>query len=259
MYGVTTDRRRARDARRKQIRRRRFMVLVLAVTLVSLAVWAATALPTSTPAKVPATVADPTFGATPVADQIVIAHVADVPVVLPVPGEATTAIAYHPVGTPEAVAFAPQGECVSGGGIGRRLADIFKSGGGVQYYLIAGEGGDASAATAGLSVGAAPGSSIVSPVDGVVTSVKEYDLLGRHPDVQVDIRLAADPTLLLVLTHVDKVRVQPGEQLVAGETPIGEVRAFARELDQALRRFTSDNGDHAQLMVLRVASELGEF
>lgn len=259
MYGVTTDRRRARDARRKQIRRRRFAVLVLAVTLVSLAVWAAAALPTSTPAKVPATVADPTFGATPVAEQIVIARVEEVPIVLPVPSEATTAIAYHPVGTPEAVAFAPQGECVSGGGIGRRLADIFSSGGGVQYYLIDSEGAGSSPATAGLSVGAAPGSSIVSPVDGVVTAVKEYELMGRHPDIQVDIRLASDPTLLLVLTHVDHVQVAPGEEVVAGETMVGEVRAFARELDQALRAFTSDNGDHAQLMVLRVASELGEF
>jgi len=259
MYGLTTDRRRAREARRKQIRRRRFGVLALAVTFVSLAVWAAAALPTATPARVPDTVAHPTFGATPAAEQIVIAHVGDVPIVLPVPGEATTAIAYHPAGTPEAVALSPQGECVSGGGIGRRLADIFKSGGGVQYYLIESEGGDTLAATAGLSVGAAPGSSIVSPVDGVVTAVKEYDLLGRHRDVQVDIRLASDPTLLLVLTHVAGVRVEPGEQVVAGETLVGEVRAFAQELDQALRRFTSDNGDHVQLMVLKVASELGEF
>ncbi len=259
MYGVTTERRRAHDARRKQIRRRRFAVLVLAMTLVSLAIWAATALPTSTPARVPQTVADPTFGASPVADRIVIAHAGEVPVVLPVPGEATTAVAYHPVGTPDAVAFVPEGECVSGGGIGRRLADIFKSGGGVQYYLIQGEGGDASEATAGLSIGAVPGSAIVSPVDGVVTAVKEYELLGRHADIEVDIRLTADPTLILVLTHVADVRVKPGEQVVAGETPIGAVRAFADELDQALSRFTSDNGDHVQLMVLRLASDLGEF
>ena len=259
MRGLTHDRRRARDARQKQIRRRRFGVLVLAVTLVLLAVWAATAMPTATPANVPETAVHPTFGATPAVDQIVVAYVGDVPVVLPVPGEATTAIAYHPAGTPDAVAFAPQGECVSGGGIGQRLADIFKSGGGVQYYLIEGEGGDASDATAGLSVGAAPGSSIVSPVDGVVEAVKEHELLGRHADIQVDIRLASDPTLMLVLTHIADVRVEPGEQVVAGETRIGEVRAFARELDQALRQFTSDNGDHVQLMVLRVASELGEY
>jgi hypothetical protein len=259
MQGPIPDRRQARDARRKQIRRRRLGAFVLAVSLVSLAVWAATALPTATPAKVPETAVRPTFGATPASDQVVIARVSDVPILLPVPGEATTAIAYHPVGSPDAVAFSPEGECVSGGGIGRRLADIFQSGGGVQYYLIGGDGGDGSAETAGLSVGAVPGSSIVSPVDGVVVAVKEYELSGRHTDVQVDIRLAADPTLMLVLTHVDDVRVEPGEQVVAGETLIGEVRAFARELDQALREFTSDHGDHAQLMVLRVVSELGEF
>ena len=80
--------------------------------------------------------------------------------------------------------------------------------------------------------------------------------IGNH---RVDIRLASDPTLMLVLMHVADVQVEPGVEVVAGETQIGEVRAFARELDQALRRFTSDNGDHAQLMVLRVASELGEF
>lgn len=259
MRSLTNDRRQARVARRKQIRRRRFGALVLAVTFVSLAVWAATALPTATPAKVPETAVHPTFGATPASDRVVIAHVDGVPVLLPVPGDATTAIAYHPVGSPDAVAFSPEGECVSGGGIGQRLADIFKSGGDVQYYLIDGNGGDASAETAGLSVGAVPGSGIVSPVDGVVVAVKKYEVSGRHADVQIDIRLTADPTLMLVLTHVSHVRVKPGEQVVAGETPIGEVRAFAREFEQALREFTSDNGDHAQLMVLRVASELGEF
>jgi murein DD-endopeptidase MepM/ murein hydrolase activator NlpD len=259
MQGLTTDRRHERSARRKQIRRRRFGALVLVVTLVFLAVWAAIALPTATPAKVPEMAVRMTFGATPATDQVVIARVNEVPVLLPVPGDATTAVAYHPVGSPDAVAFSPEGECVSGGGIARRLADIFKSGGGLQYYLIDGNGGEASPQTAGLSVGAVPGSSIVSPVDGVVVAVKEYKLLGRHADVQVDIRLAADPTLMLVLTHVEDVQVEPGEQVVAGETPIGAVRAFDRELDQALRRFTSDNGDHAQLMVLRVTSELGEF
>jgi len=44
---------------------------------------------------------------------------------------------------------------------------------------------------------------------------------------------------------------------VAGGDPVlGVVRGFPPALDQALSRYTSDTGDHVQMMVLRVTPDL---
>jgi hypothetical protein len=54
-------------------------------------------------------------------------------------------------------------------------------------------------------------------------------------------------------------RVTVGEVVARGETQLGEVRGFPAGLDQALSRYTSDTGDHVQLMVLRITPELADF
>ena len=41
-----------------------------------------------------------------------------------------------------------------------------------------------------------------------------------------------------------------------GTSTLGAVRGFPASLDQALSQYTSDNGDHVQLVVLRVTPEL---
>ena len=41
-----------------------------------------------------------------------------------------------------------------------------------------------------------------------------------------------------------------------GTTTLGVVRGFPAALDQALSQYTSDNGDHVQLVMLRVTPEL---
>jgi hypothetical protein len=50
--------------------------------------------------------------------------------------------------------------------------------------------------------------------------------------------------------------VQIGDVVQRGVTSLGSVRGFSGALDQALSQYTSDNGDHVQLMVLRVETEL---
>ena len=44
-----------------------------------------------------------------------------------------------------------------------------------------------------------------------------------------------------------------------GESVLGEVRGLPASLDQALSRYTSDTGDHVQLMVLRVTPDLAGY
>jgi hypothetical protein len=251
------QRRRVKARRRTEIRRRRVVALVVFVTLISVAVWVAYAIPGQTPARVPASAAQPTFGSAVESDaDVVVARVEGIDVLLPVAQQVTTAVAFHPVDGSQAVPFTPVGDRVSGGGLGQRLADIFAGGGGVRYYLMGGEGVDQSSSTAGLDVGAVPGSPVLCPVDGKVTAVKRYSILGRHRDTEIDVRLAGDPSLLLVITHIEKPKVQIGDVVQRGATTLGSVRGFSGSLDQSLSQYTSDNGDHVQLMVLRVGTEL---
>ena len=101
-----------------------------------------------------------------------------------------------------------------------------------------------------------PGSAVVSPADGKVTAIKQYSILGRYPDVEMRIQLAHDSSLLLVLTHLTRPQVEIGDVVARGDTVLGSVRGFPTTLDQALSRYTSDTGDHVQMMVLRVTPEL---
>jgi len=251
-----TRRRRYKVRLRYQIKRRRAVALAVLVTLIVLAVWAAYAIPGQTPARVPEAAAQPTFGeSTPAAGAVIIAHVESVDILLPVAREVTTAVAYHPVENTNTVPFSPAGERLGGGSLGQKLADIF-AGGGVQYYLMDGNGSDRSSSTSGLDVGAVPGSQVVSPVSGKVAGIKSYSILGRYDDVEVDIRLASDPSLLLVVTHVGLLKAETGQVVTRGETVLGSVRGFPAGLDQALSRYTSDAGDHVQLVMLRVTPEL---
>jgi hypothetical protein len=248
-------RRRARTRRREQIRRRRAVALTVFVALVALAIWAAYAVPGQTPARVPQSTGVPGLDQSPASNEgVVVATIENDDVLLPVARDATTAIAYHPVDSANTVPFSPAGDRVGGGTLGQKLADIFAGGGGVQYYLM--DGGGGSSSLSGLDVGAVPGSTVVSPVSGKVTAVKKYQILGRYTDVEIDIRLASDPSLLLVVTHIAKPQVQIGAAVTRGEQTLGVVRGFPASLDQALSRYTSDTGDHVQLMMLRVTPEL---
>jgi hypothetical protein len=255
--GLTIERRRAKVLRRGQIRRRRAAALVVSVTLVVLAIWAAYAIPAATPAHIPAAAAVPTFshGATP-GDNTVLAQLEGVDVLIPVARAATTAIAYHPVDNANTVAFSPTGDRVSGGSLGQKLADIFAGGGGLKYYLMEGNGADRSSSTAGLDVGARPGSAVTSPVTGKIVARKTYSILGRYNDLELDIQLADDPSLVVMITHLAKSDVAIGDEVTAGETTLGEVRGFPASLDQSLSQYTSDSGDHLQLVALRVTQDI---
>lgn len=253
MHGLTPDRR-PRPGRRKQIRRRRAGALVIVATLSLLAVWLAYALPADTPARVPAAAAQPTFAEKASVDRrIVVATVGDVEILLPVALADTTAIGYHAADRAGSLPFSPRGERVSGGGLAQRLTDLFKSGGGLAYYLM-GEGDDASA-TGALDIGAIPGAEIFSPVDGKVVAIESTLIADKYEDVEVQIQVADDPTLLLVVSHVVETAVQLGDGVTQGDTLLGRVREYPPSVEQELCRFTSDAGDHVQFVALRVSAD----
>jgi murein DD-endopeptidase MepM/ murein hydrolase activator NlpD len=140
--------------------------------------------------------------------------------------------------------------------VGQKLADIFTSGGDVQFYLLGGSGTEASSSTSGLDIGAVPGSKVVAPISGKITAVKSYQILGRYPDTEIDIQAADDPSLLLVITHVRDAAVKIGDAVSQGTSVIGSLRGFPGGLEQQLSQYTSDSGDHLQLVALRVTAGL---
>lgn len=260
MHSLSNERRLAKNRRRRQVRRRRIVALLVAIPLVLLAVWVAYAVPAASPARVPEpSVVSPFSKAGGVAKRIVVARLGGVEVLLPVKLEATTAVAFHPVDNDNSVAFSPVGERVDADGVAARLADLFGEGGGMRYYQMAGNGNDGSAATAGLDVGAVPGVFVYSPVDGRVVGVKDYSLLGRYTDTEIQVQLAADPSTLLVITHVVTPSVEIGDEVTAGETALGRVRRYPEEVEQGLSQFTTDAGDHVQLVALRMTPQLSGF
>jgi hypothetical protein len=143
-------------------------------------------------------------------------------------------------------------------GVAGTLAVLFAKGG-MRYYMTGGDASDSSSRTAGLDVGAVPGAFIYSPVDGRVIAVTAYKLLGRYDDTEIELQLADDPSLLLIITHVVKAQVAIGADVTAGETVLGAVRAFPAQLHQDLRQFTTDNGDHVQLVAVRVPTQISGF
>ena len=99
----------------------------------------------------------------------------------------------------------------------------------------------------------------LQPVDGRVIAVTVYQLLGRYTDDEIELQLDDDPSLLLIITHIAKPQVTIGADVTAGESVLGTVRGFPRELDQDLRRFTTDAGDHVQLVAVRVPTQVSGF
>ena len=153
-----------------------------------------------------------------VGEDLVVARLEGVDVLLPVPREVSTAVAYHSVDNANTVPFSPRGDRLSGGGLGQSLGDIFAGGGAIQYYLMDGNGGDVSSSTSGLDIGAVPGSAVTSPVNGKVVAIKKYSILGRYDDVEIDLQVADDPSLLMMITHVVQPKVEIGD-VVRRATP----------------------------------------
>ncbi len=259
MQSLSNERRQAKKVRRSQVRRRRFTAIAVVVPLIIGAVWAAYAWPVSKPARVPTANVVSQFGQAGAVDRrVVVAKLENVPILLPVRLEATTAVAFHPVDNANSVALSPVGQQGDPSGVTGTLADLFASGG-MRYYMMSGDASDASSRTAGLDVGAVPGAFVYSPVDGRVMAVTTYKLLGRYEDTEIDLQLADDPSLLLIITHVTRAQVMIGANVTAGKSVLGAVRGFPTTLDQGLRRFTTDAGDHVQLVAVRVPTQITGF
>jgi len=93
-------------------------------------------------------------------------------------------------------------------------------------YVIMSSRGRSTPATSAVDLVTRRGTPFRSPVDGVVVKVKPYRLYGRYPDIEVVIRPSADPRYRVVMIHLARVSVWPGERVVAGLSRLGTARLF---------------------------------
>lgn len=165
---------------------------------------------------------------------LVMARAEGVDVSLPVSPAGLTAAGYHPLDDPAAVPLEPTGS-VEHGELPRA--------------------GRPGPQTAGLDVGAAAGTPVYAPVDGVVASVSDYVVQGRVEGYEVRIAVAAAGGLAVRMNHLEAhPGVEPprvGEATTASQTVLGQVRDFSDVADQQLSELTSDSGNHVNLELLR--------
>ena len=163
---------------------------------------------------------------------------------LPVPQNRMTAIGYHDAGQ-GALALDPVGQRGNRGLLGRIADRILgqKSEPTVWYQL----GGDE---TSGLDVGAAAGTDVYAPVDGVVVGIDDYVIDGRRRGARIDIEPAEAPSLVV---SVSRLRPDPtlkvGSPVGASSSRLGAVLDLAHLERQELAHFTHDAGNHVSVEV----------
>jgi hypothetical protein len=172
--------------------------------------------------------------------EVVIARGEGVEVHLPVDARRVTAAMFHPVNDPAAVAL--QGT----GSIEIHQAD---------------RGDRSGPETAGLDVGAPAGTTVFSPVDGVIASVSDYVISGRIEGYEVVLAPSVAASGLVVrLTHLDEPasaeRPSVGTPVRAGATPLGRIRDFSPVARQEISGFTSDSGNHVHMELVRTEGDL---
>jgi hypothetical protein len=163
-----------------------------------------------------------------------------VPLKLPIAAGAITAIGYHAA---PGLALTPYGHRANEGTLTHLWHRIF--GGntrGLRYYQLSGGRGPA---TAELNVGAAPGTDVYSPINGTVTGITPVVIDGKPYGVRLDIRSQDAPSIIVSLTNVvADPALHVGSALTASVSLVGQVISMSVVEQQALARFTNDDGDH---------------
>ena len=98
-------------------------------------------------------------------------------------------------------------------------------------------------------VGALPGTTVLSPVNGTIVKIKPYLLYGKYPDYEVHIAPDNTHGIDLVMIHLKDLDARVGMRVVAGVTPIAKIRRFSDKFHDQLEDYTKDGGDHVHIQV----------
>ncbi|HYK07367.1 MAG TPA: hypothetical protein VEW11_06320 [Gaiellaceae bacterium] len=166
---------------------------------------------------------------------------------LPVSQSAVTAIGYHNAGD-GSLMLDPIGRQGNAGLFARlwhKLAGTSETS--LVWYQLRGDRGPG---TSVLSVGAAPGTDVYSPVDGTVVGITDYVLSNRTYGARIDIRPLDAPSVVVSMTHL---RADPaltvGSTVEKAATKVGMIVDLTAVERQALARYTQDAGNNVSLSV----------
>lgn len=176
----------------------------------------------------------------------VLAEAAGVGVSTPVRPASLTVLGYHPEGE-SLLALEPRGRNLSA----NPLLGVFVGGStreGIKYHVMD-RADRRGPATGALDVGAAAGTTVYAPADGVVTAIRP------DPTVQdasiVEIKPATNPDVRVSVSLVGDVGpdIGPEAPVEAGITELGTVADSARVLEPQLAGYTSEPGNHVTVAV----------
>jgi murein DD-endopeptidase MepM/ murein hydrolase activator NlpD len=104
--------------------------------------------------------------------------------------------------------------------------------------------------TTAVDVGGVPGTTVISPVDGVIAQVKSYKLYGKYDDYEIHIAPTGATDYEVVMLHVDGPVVKVGDKVTGGRTHIGVVRNLSKFETLQLGEYTPGaKGDHTHVQV----------
>jgi hypothetical protein len=180
-------------------------------------------------------------------DPQVVSRLGTLPIQLPVNQTRVTAVGYSG-GSAGALALVPVGTQANEGLLKRLLHKAVGGGSGsTRWYQLPGGHGPATSA---LDVGASPGTDVYSPVDGTIVGISKVVLNGRVYGRRIDIQPTDAPSLVI---SVSRLRPDPslavGTTLTATGSKLGQVLDLSRVEEQALARYTNDEGNHVLLEV----------
>jgi len=178
-----------------------------------------------------------------------LATVSVLPLELPVSQGRVTAIVYHATGNTTALPLTPAGKQQNAGFFARLSDRLFGSGSssGPAYYI---DGGGSGPDTSSVDVGAPAGTSVYSPVDGVVVSVQPYVLNGAVRGSIVQIRPSDLAAVIVTVGNLSRhLDVDVGTPVQASVTRLGTIVDLSKLIQQTVSKYTSDAGNHVSLQV----------
>ncbi len=239
--GALVERRKA--AKTNVYRRRRFMAVGLLLSL-ALALILAVLLqsPDAAERAVPI---DPGNAA----PDTVLAEAADVEVSTPIRPENLTGLGYHPEGE-SLVEMAPRGENLSENAV----LGLFTDGSTPEkiHYHVMYAAGRTGPRTGALDVGAQAGTTVYSPVTGMITAIRPDPMVQGANVVEIKPDGNANVRVTVSLVQSDEANAGVTTRVTAGMTELGTVADSAKILDPQLSSYVSDAGNHVTISVPRI-------
>ncbi|MCL4499934.1 MAG: M23 family metallopeptidase, partial [Chloroflexi bacterium] len=155
-------------------------------------------------------------------------------------------VGFHEAENPAAKRLDPAGAFLSDEGTST-VAKVAKTSKNPVVFVMYSRARGTDARSA-MDIAVRPGSTIKSPVNGVVAKIKQYYLYDQYFDNHVEIQPDGAPDLRVAIIHIDKLAVSEGTRVQAGVTPIAVVRHFPG-LDNQITEYLPDDVDHTHMQV----------